>query len=706
MAGKKKAADRATMEVAVPLHVFKPRARLLYLLGDQLIRDAGIAVFELVKNAYDADASYARVTLDRVSEGSHGSITVLDDGVGMDLQTIIDVWLEPGTDYRREQRQREQRTRKGRLPLGEKGVGRFAAHKIGDAITLVTRRSRHPEVVVEFSWRNIGKYRYITEVPVSVITRKPEVFKGRTGTQIEIRDLHEKWTREMVRDLARAITSITSPFLDREGDFAPQLQMQSESERDWLDGLLTPRSVRRYALFRATGKMEGSRLSYRYEFKPFPAMADRVAPRQVTRPDIELVNTVGRQTHKIDLKKYKIGTVSFEFSIFDLDPQTLALGVADRKGLREFLNTSGGVRVYRDGVRVYDYGEPGNDWLDLGGRRVNVPSLRISNNLIIGAISLDGASSDALIEKTNREGFVDNAAYRVFRDAVRATLVHVENERNVDKTRMRKALANPRLGEPVLSEVAELREISSKRGWREITPYLDRIEKDYVAVRDQLLTSASAGLSLTVVIHEVEKGLKELVRAADKEAGARVAELARNLAQLVEGLASLVRRSGATRERASSLIDSALLASRLRLAAHGVDVERRVSTDFTVKASKRLVVATLANLIDNAIYWLDVKYGSGRTSKPKRLLLGSTRDLAGGPGIVVADNGPGFLDPPEYLVQPFITRKTDGMGLGLHLADQVMRTQGGRLLFPDRGDIAVGREFSGAVVVLQFLETK
>src|SRR6266404_600002 len=86
-------------------HVFKPRARLLYLLGDQLIRDAGIAVFELVKNAYDADASYAKVTLENVSDASRGTITVLDDGTGMDLDTITGVWLEPGTDYRREQRE-------------------------------------------------------------------------------------------------------------------------------------------------------------------------------------------------------------------------------------------------------------------------------------------------------------------------------------------------------------------------------------------------------------------------------------------------------------------------------------------------------------------------------------------------------------------------------------------------------------------------
>ena len=75
---------------------FKPRARLLRLLGDELIRDANIAIFELVKNAYDADAHYANVTLLNVDNRRTGRIVVEDDGSGMNWETITRVWLEPG----------------------------------------------------------------------------------------------------------------------------------------------------------------------------------------------------------------------------------------------------------------------------------------------------------------------------------------------------------------------------------------------------------------------------------------------------------------------------------------------------------------------------------------------------------------------------------------------------------------------------------
>lgn len=71
---------------------------------------------------------------------------------------------------------------------------------------------------------------------------------------------------------------------------------------------------------------------------------------------------------------------------------------------------------------------------------------------------------------------------------------------------------------------------------------------------------------------------------------------------------------------------------------------------------------------------------------------------------MVADNGPGFIDPPEYLVRPFFSRKPDGMGLGLHLASEVAKLHGGTLEFPDRGDLGLPKGFDGAIVAIVFGE--
>jgi anti-sigma regulatory factor (Ser/Thr protein kinase) len=687
---------------------FKPRARLLLLLGDQLIRDPGVAVFELVKNAFDADSPSVTVTMSRVEDPLRGQIIVEDRGVGMDADTVSGVWLEPGTDHRIKEKEKGEPTPKyKRVPIGEKGVGRFAAHKLGNKIRLITRSAGSQEVLVEIDWENDFKdKRYLNEVEVKVIERIPEHFTGRkTGTRLEITQLRDTWSRGMVRDLARAVSAICSPF-SGVGDFKPKLVL--EDHDDWLHGLLEIKDVLKFSLYQAKCLLKGGRLNYEYRFTPFPGM-DRVEARKVTHS-----LALGDSRHLINLDNHNIGPVELKLYVFDQDAKVLKLGeVNDKKGLKEFLNESGGVRVYRGGMRVYDYGERGNDWLGLGGRRVNVPTKRLSNNLIVGAVSLDIRKSvdlklnRGLIEKTNREGFVENTDYEAFRDAVAYTLQSIEVERNMDKRRIRTAYSDSKLREPVLEDITELREIVQKKKLtEEIGPYLDRIETDFRAIRERLLTSATAGLSLSVVIHEVEKGVAELVLAVEGDkATNRIRALAKHLAELIEGFSALVRRSGVSKERASSLISQALFNLELRLKVHKIEVVKRPRRgDFDVKCSRRLVISTIMNLIDNSIWWLDNKWGD--QAGKKKILIEQLNDLDGHGAVVVADNGPGFIDPPEFLVEPFLSRKPDGMGLGLHVASEVMKAQGGALVFPDKGDIDLPKEFDGAVVALSFKEKK
>ena len=182
---------------------FRPRARVLQLLGDELIGSARLAVFKLVKNAYDADANevVARLDLDS-DQGS--AITVTDDGEGMTLDVLRSVWLVPGDDHRQRQRLADRRTpRHRRLPLGEKGLGRFAVHKLGNRITLVTRARDSGECVVKIDWNELIAQPYLDEAPVTIRVRRPRVFtEEKTGTRIRIRQLRTTdWSRGEVRRL-------------------------------------------------------------------------------------------------------------------------------------------------------------------------------------------------------------------------------------------------------------------------------------------------------------------------------------------------------------------------------------------------------------------------------------------------------------------------------------------------------------------------
>lgn len=121
--------------------------------------------------------------------------------------------------------------------------------------------------------------------------------------------------------------------------------------------------------------------------------------------------------------------------------------------------------------------------------------------------------------------------------------------------------------------------------------------------------------------------------------------------------------------------------------------------------SRNLMIGTIMNLIDNSIYWLDQKHFKKIEKKEdftKRLFIDIVpeNDFV---KIIVADNGTGFLLPTEEITEPFVTGKKNGagMGLGLHIASEVMAAQGGHIIFPNLGDYEVPTEFAqGAIVVL------
>lgn len=339
----------------------------------------------------------------------------------------------------------------------------------------------------------------------------------------------------------------------------------------------------------------------------------------------------------------------------------------------------------------------------MGVRRVNVPTKRLSNNIIIGAVSISRKNSTDLEEKTNREGFIENEAVRVFRKSILCALTNIEAERNKDKERLRVAYEKTSYREPVVDVIAELRVKFEKRGLiKELGGYLDRIETDYKDVREKLLSAAGAGLSLSIVIHEIEKIIKELTIATEKEkATGHIRGLTKRLSELVEGYAALVRRGGPAKIKASELINQALFNVNYRLAVHKVQIINGCTkeNDFIIKCSKRLILGAIMNIIDNSIWWLENK-----KPEKKQIFITSTRELSEGTAIVIGDNGPGFIDSLEDVIQPFFTRKPDGMGLGLHITNEIMKAHKGKFVILDKGDVKLPKEIDGAVIALVFQE--
>ena len=700
---------------------FRPRARMLQLLGDELIGSARLAVFELVKNAYDADANEVVVGLDLASS-QEPSIIVVDDGEGMTLEVLRSVWLVPGDDHRQKQRLSNRRTAKHqRLPLGEKGLGRFAVHKLGNLITLVTRARDSDECVVEIDWNELITQPYLDEAPVTIRVRRPETFSdGRTGTRIEVRQLRTAdWSRGEIRRLHNQITSICSPF-EEPGGFEAKLRVPGHES--WTDDLPDIHEILDRAIWKFSFRAVNEGFDWTYEFRQVPGFAldGRIVEKSGDRLKLPSRSGDDRMEKKVvaDAAVFEgIGPVTGEFYVYDRDRE-VRRRMSHIRLLESYLDETGGVRVYRDGIRVYNYGELGDDWLGLDLRRVNVPTRRISRNIILGAVHLRLKESTGLIEKTNREGFVENVPCQQLRRIVLGALAALETERQFDKERIRRLTEKP--DDPVETRIEKpiqaLRQELERQGVQEkFESYVAKIEQDYQSMQETLLTAGMSGLNLAVVFHEVERGVRALHQVISEGADMESAALqARDLMRLLDGFATLLRRDSKQQHSGRKLLDAARRFNMLRFRHHRIQLVcpslQSAEEGFHSRFAFGLVVGALNNLVDNALYWLRVRWPNlpePSDSPERKLYLGVSDDFEAGPAIIVADNGTGFQgDDPENLVRPFFTRKPEGMGLGLYYANLAMELNGGQLVFPQLGEIELPEEFDGAVVALVFKEAQ
>ncbi len=701
--------------------VFKPRARLMSQLGEQLIKDENIAVLELIKNSYDADAKKVKITMKNLEDNNNGVIIIEDNGDGMSFDTVKNCWMEPGTDNKekklKEMIEKNVRSKLNRLPMGEKGIGRFGVHKLGNKITLITKASNSKEVYLEIDWTKFESSQYLSEVPIEVLERDSSqkfLDNTSTGTKIIIEKLKVNWTRGKVRNLYRSINSLNSPFKSIDS-FNIIFDIDN---MEWLKGLIEYDEIKDYSLFKATIMLSGNKIrDYEYNFTPWKSMK-KLECRTNSIKEMDMFyeareksqNGKMRRINKdIDLNKFKIGNIKIELLSFDLDSQILKMGVKDIQGLKEYLNVNGGIFVYRDNIRIYESGE--DDWLGLGAHRVNAPGDKISNNLVLGSVNIDRKESRDLKEKTNREGFIEDEAYDLFKRAVMFAVEKFERDRALDKQYLKKYYGVNSKSEPVIAGVATIKskvdnKITDDKLKKEILGCLDNIERDYKHITEVYQRSSSAGLSMNVVLHEIDKIISELQYAVIAEnTSNHIKMLVNRLEKLTDGYSSVIKSKSIKLMNLKKVINQSIFMVDFRLQAHEIQIVNRYKErdeDFKVKGNDSLIASSIVNIIDNSIWWLNFAKIDN-----KKLYFDISRDIPGYISIIIADNGKGFTIPIDMATKPFVTDKPGGMGLGLHLVSELMNQHGGSLFFPEFDDLVLPEEFrSGAIIALAFKEER
>jgi signal transduction histidine kinase len=435
---------------------FAINAAVVFRLGEELITDVVQALVELVKNSYDADATWVQVTIDthasnqlgRKYKEAPGFVLVEDDGDGMNRETIHQGWLTIAASAKREQKSRGEVTPLGRTPIGDKGLGRLGVQRLAQNVEIITRpKDSDSEFYVAFSWNDFRETENLDRVPVLLeeAVRKRPQGKGTSLILSGLREAEYWQQKQSVDELQRKLSGMISPFQEAR-DFVVQLNIDGKR----IDLAEIAQSVRDTALLRYRFQFDGTafhisglaRLEY-FEsnkeddaallrslvrrdggsalFEFLSSKAGKRRPEVFNRPkDSRWFLEFGADQQlddidkivRIDKEAANPGPFRGEIDAVSLDREDIRSHAVDRVSeYRKLVRDLAGVRVYRDGFGI----RVGDDWLGLGKQWTEGTSyygLRPSN--VLGYVSITGRENPKLIETTSREGFLVTAHYENF----------------------------------------------------------------------------------------------------------------------------------------------------------------------------------------------------------------------------------------------------------------------------------------------------
>ena len=448
---------------------------VLYKLGDELITDDIQALAELIKNAYDADATYAiiRVVTDQGPEeypSDRGYVTIIDNGRGMTVDEIRNGWLTVSNSLKKRMKETQATTQSGRTPLGDKGLGRLGAQRLGHRLSIHTTPSnRQATYYVSFDWRDFRQYDQLSQYELSILASSPEADSGTSITVSDLRDASNLAAEDRLRE---ALARIISPYRGVSG-FEIHASVNGKSiDLQLLEDDLRRAAVIHYDLFYDTddqlhveGRMrlnhlrppskddrlifddicqadEGRALLAFLQEKPigvdmklgpathpgwwaqfvFRTSLEEVKPIDVGGGPGQLERNVSSRLPRDRSETGSEGADSCfaspgpflgEIDAYNLTPASFDefSGYAALSVLRSHVKSLAGIRIYRDGFNI----PTDSDWLQLGQSWTAGRSwygLRPATTL--GYIELTARENPFLIETTDRERFSETPHYLNF----------------------------------------------------------------------------------------------------------------------------------------------------------------------------------------------------------------------------------------------------------------------------------------------------
>jgi signal transduction histidine kinase len=692
----------------VSIEFFTVDAALLQELGERLIGRPHIALAEIVKNSYDADAFLCEVTI----EDDH--IVVADNGHGMDLDAFRDFYLRLGTQNKRRS---EVSPEFGRRLTGAKGVGRLAAQFLGSQLTVETARknARGAAVRAKIDWSQIRSGEDLSDFPVEVnqISRETlDPFPARRtyGTRIIISGMRTALGPDEIEGLGREVWSLRSPFerIAQRGrepdprDFTINLNAGIEDAEELFDEVLndlTEYVWRAKISGRVTNGRKTDRGEITIEFTEGypPGTSARVYKDEISLSSLKWGE--GSEAFSALADEALLDDVDFTIYVYKLEQKQRANVPLEE--LKDYLARFGSVSIYDAGFRLPYYGID-NDWLRNGAeqaQRKSISQLLPSKWNIEGRYMLDlpeprrlfgyveistnheaaaarrrrARSGEWLEVQSGRDRLIDNLAHRQLQAFVRYSLDLYANRY---RARLIKSREDARDTEPAERKFSRFRktleenkDVIPRAVYSTLEVEAEDAEKAAAAIEDlsdarivALAPLAAAGMTALGMTHELarearlldrtRRRLTKLARDHDlPELKALAGELAaslvrlRSLQSLFSPLLSQEDREGDDRLRVKAVVEQVVRAMAPLTPGLEIDIEIDENLRFP-PGPLAAWSAVLQNLISNS--W----NASLATADARVAIAGYSQ--GSWEGISISDRGVGVnLEDSERLFDAF-----------------------------------------------------